>query len=297
VNLQASQALQDYIRVGAAEVEAALERYFVPVEGAPNSLHETQRYTLMAPGKRLRAVTTLACAELFRGDRGAAMPFAVAVEMVHASSLILDDLPSMDDATLRRGVPVLHREHGEASAILAAVGLLTRGFESIHGNSQVDAALRCDAAQRLARAIGDDGLVAGQIADLEATGKALGLGDLEYIHCNKTGALFIAAGELGALSARARPRDVEQVRLFAKNLGLAFQITDDLLDVQGSVEATGKDAGLDSEKQTFVDVCGVEGSHRLVDELIDASQAALSGYGRRAAVLGALAEMVRRRDR
>lgn len=289
--------LTDYVRAGAAEVEAALEGSFVPVPGAPEALHEAQRYTLMAPGKRLRAVTTLACAELFGGDRGSAMPFALAVEMVHASSLILDDLPSMDDATLRRGMPVLHRVHGEANAILAAVGLLTRGFELIHLNDAVTPAQRCEAAQRLSRAIGDDGLVAGQIADLEATGKSLDLGALEYIHRNKTGALFIAAGELGAIAAGARPRDVEQVKLYAKNLGLAFQITDDLLDVQGSAATTGKDVGLDEGKETFVAVCGVQGSQRLVDELIDASQSALSRYGRRAQVLVALAEMVRRRDR
>ena len=293
----APSELQRYIVESAALVEAALDRAFEPIPGAPAILHEAQRYTLMAGGKRLRAVTTLACAELVRGTASSAVPFAVAIEMVHASSLILDDLPSMDDAQLRRGRAALHREHGEANAILAAVGLLTRGFEVIAAHEAVPAAIRNEASYRLARAIGDDGLVAGQIADLEATGDSPDLGQLEYIHRNKTGALFIAAAELGALAGGGSAKDLRQVHLYAKNLGLAFQITDDLLDVEGETAVTGKDVGLDKDKQTFVDVCGVDGSRRLVDELIDASQVALQPYRKRAAVLAALAEMVRRRDR
>jgi len=285
-----AEALKVYIRRGAADIEALLERALdVSDEMTPEVLCAAQRYALIAPGKRLRGVTVLACAEMLRGDRVKALPFAAAVELVHTSSLILDDLPSMDDATLRRGKTTLHRVHGEANAILAAVSLLTKGFEHVRSSSR---ALAC-----LARAIGDDGLIGGQVADLEADGSVLELDRLEYIHAHKTGALFIASAELGALAAGASERDLERVRIYAKNLGLAFQITDDVLDVVGDPAVTGKDAGTDRDRTTFVDVCGVEGSHRLVDELIDAACGSIATLGKRAATLRALAEMVRRRDR
>jgi len=285
-----AEDLKAYIRRGAADIAVRLERALeVRDAQTPEVLADAQRYALLAPGKRLRGVTVLACTEMLGGDRDAALPFAAAVELVHTSSLILDDLPSMDDATLRRGKTALHRVHGEANAILAAVALLAKGFEHVSASSR---ALRC-----LSRAIGDDGLIGGQVADLEAEGSPLELDRLEYIHAHKTGALFIAAAELGALAARAGDTDIERVRNYAKNLGLAFQITDDVLDVVGDPAVTGKDAGTDRDRTTFVDVCGVEGSHRLVDELIDASRASLAPFGKRGATLRGLAEMVRRRDR
>ena len=297
MNALAEEDLATYIRRGAAEIDALLERMIEPIEGAPEVLHEAQRYALLAPGKRLRGITVLACAEMLRGDRSTALPLAGAVELVHTSSLILDDLPSMDDATLRRGKATLHRVHGEANAILAAVSLLTKGLEQVFTADRLPAASRAQAFRSLSQAIGDGGLIGGQVADLEAAGTRLELDRLEYIHAHKTGALFIAAAELGALAARAGTRDRQRVHSYAKNLGLAFQITDDLLDVIGDPRTTGKDAGLDSNRTTFVDVCGVDGSHRLVDELIDASCAAVERLGKRAGILLALAEMVRRRDR
>ncbi len=297
MNLRAGAALKTYLREAAAEIDAFLERAIRPLEATPEVLHVAERYALLAPGKRLRGVTLLACSEMFRGTREAALPFAAAVEMVHASSLVLDDLPSMDDATLRRGQTTLHRVHGEANAILVAVSFLTRAFELIARNERVGLEVRREASLGLARAIGHDGLIGGQVADLESTGSRLELGALEYIHAHKTGALFMASAELGALVAAARREELEQVQAYAKNLGLAFQITDDLLDSSGDPERTGKDAGKDRDKTTFVDVCGAAGAQRLVDELIDASVSALEGFGASAARLRDLAEMVRRRDR
>ena len=289
-------ALADYLERGRHEIEDALDGSLPPLGSPPRALHEALRYTLLLPGKRLRGIVTLASSELLKGDRGEAMPLACAVEMVHASSLILDDLPCMDDATLRRGRPVLHKVVGEANAVLAAVGLLNAAFERV---------ARCDLRERerlravatLSAAIGADGLIGGQVVDLESTGKRLDLDALEFIHSHKTGALFIAAAELGAIAARGRERELEPLRRYAKNLGLAFQITDDLLDYRGNPETTGKDAGLDRERTTFVNLSGIDGARRLVDELIDASIRALEPFGRRGAVLAGLAELVRGRDR
>jgi geranylgeranyl diphosphate synthase type II len=225
------------------------------------------------------------------------MPLACAVEMVHASSLILDDLPSMDDATLRRGKPTLHKVAGEAGAILASVGLLSGAFALVASAPGLKDRARLESSERLAEAIGAAGLVGGQVADLEATGQRLDLEALEYIHSHKTGALFIAAAEIGAIAAGGRARDVDALRRYAKNLGLAFQITDDLLDYSGNPATTGKDAGLDRNRTTFVNLCGIDGARRLTDELIAASLVALTPFGRRAAILAGLAEMVRERDR
>jgi geranylgeranyl diphosphate synthase type II len=156
---------------------------------------------------------------------------------------------------------------------------------------------RARATLLLAESIGALGLIGGQVADLEATGKKIDLDALEYIHAHKTGALFIAAAELGAIVASGRQRDLEALRRYAKNLGLAFQITDDLLDYSGTPGTTGKDAGLDRNRTTFVNLCGIDGARRLADELITASIAALAPFGRRADVLAGLADMVRDRDR
>jgi geranylgeranyl diphosphate synthase type II len=217
--------------------------------------------------------------------------------MVHASSLILDDLPCMDDASLRRGRPVLHRALGEANAILAAVGLLNAAYATVLEAPQLRERVRVEAARMLASAVGAEGLIGGQVQDLEGTGKRLDLEALERVHRLKTGALFLAAAELGALASGARPAGREAVHRYAKNLGLAFQITDDLLDYSGNPETTGKDAGQDRERTTFVNLCGIDRARRLVDELIDTAISALAPFRNRAAILRALAEHVRTRDR
>lgn len=287
----------DYLASRRHGIERALEESLPPLGTPPPILHEAMRYTLLLPGKRLRGIVVLAACDLLKGDEATAMPFACAVEMVHASSLILDDLPCMDDATLRRGRATLHRVHGEANAVLASVALLNLAFAQVATAEGVAEKTRVDAARRLAGAIGGEGLIGGQVVDLAATGKRIELEELEYIHSHKTGALFIAAAELGALAAGGRARDLEPLHRYAKNLGLAFQITDDLLDYSGDPGKTGKDAGLDRDRTTFVNLCGIDGARRLVDDLIDASVVALRPFGKRAGVLTGLAEMVRERDR
>ena len=289
--------LDAYLEAGRRAVEAALSDVLPPLGSPPPSLHEGMRYTLLLPGKRLRGILVLASCELLKGRRDDALPLACAVEMVHASSLILDDLPSMDNATLRRGKPTLHAVVGEANAILAAVGLLNAAFGLIQESAGLKERARVLATARLSSAIGAAGLIGGQVADLEATGKKIDLDTLEYIHAHKTGALFIAAAELGAIAAGGGARDLAALHQYAKNLGLAFQITDDLLDYSGNPATTGKDAGLDRNRTTFVNLCGIDGARRLADELIAASVASLASFGRRAEVLAGLADRVRDRDR
>jgi geranylgeranyl diphosphate synthase type II len=293
----AAADLSTYLGEARRVVEDALDKSLEPLGTPPAALHEAMRYTLLLPGKRLRGIVVLAACEMLKGERDDALPLAVAVEMVHASSLILDDLPSMDDATLRRGRPTLHKEVGEANAILAAVGLLNAAFATIQGAERLKERTRGASIASLAAAIGAEGLVGGQVVDLESTGKRLDLEALEYVHAHKTGALFIAAAELGAHAAGGRARDVLALRRYAKNLGLAFQITDDLLDYSGDPATTGKDAGLDRDRTTFVNLCGIDGARRLADELIAASVLALEPFGKRSHVLAGLAEMVRERDR
>jgi geranylgeranyl diphosphate synthase type II len=293
----AGSELDLYLARGRTAVEESLAQAVPPLGSPPTSIHEAMRYTLLLPGKRLRGILVLACCELLKGRSEDALPLAGAIELVHASSLILDDLPSMDDATLRRGKPTLHKVVGEAQAILAAVGLLNAAFALIQEAPALKDGAKARATARLAEAIGAGGLIGGQVADLEATGKKLDLDALEYIHSHKTGALFIAAAEFGAIAASGRAREVEALRRYAKNLGLAFQITDDLLDYSGSPGTTGKDAGLDRNRTTFVNLCGIDGARRLADELIVASIAALAPFGRRAELLTGLADMVRERDR
>jgi len=282
---------------GRRVVEDALASLTPPLGTPPAILHEGMRYTLLLPGKRLRGILTLLTCELLRGRREDAVPFAAAVEMVHAASLILDDLPSQDNASLRRGKPTLHRVVGEANATLAAVALLNSAFGVVQSAEGPKDRVRGRAVARLARAVGADGLIGGQVVDLASTGKRIGLDELEYIHSHKTGALFIAAAERGALAGGGRARDEAALAAYAKNLGLAFQITDDLLDYTGDPETTGKDAGLDRDRTTFVNLCGIDGSRRLVDELIDSAVGALRPFGRRGSILVELAEFVRERDR
>jgi geranylgeranyl diphosphate synthase type II len=265
----------------------------------PEAVHEAMLYALTGPGKRVRPVLTLMVAELF-GERSApVLDLACSIEMVHACSLILDDLPSMDDASLRRGRPAVHRVYGEAVALLAALGLLNRAYALVAEAANRIALRRYtaeDMVHHLAAAIGSDGLIGGQALDLLAKPDEMSLDLLEYIHSHKTGALFMAAAELGAMAADARRRDLEVVSRFAKNLGLAFQISDDLLDVLGTPEETGKDVGQDAAKVTFVKLLGVEGAQALEAELLGFAVESLAPLGRKGEPLRDLARFVGRRS-
>jgi len=277
-------------------VERRLPGLLPAEDERPESVHRAMRYAALGAGKRVRPVLTLAVAELFgAGDEEAAVDVACAVELVHASSLVLDDLPSMDDAELRRGRPTVHRAFGESTAVLAAFGLLNLAFQRLADSAQRLRLTRYaseDLVHHLADAIGTGGLIGGQTLDLESTPADLDLDRLEYVHSHKTGALFLAAAELGAMAADARRRDLESVGRYAKNLGLAFQIEDDLLDALATPEETGKDVRKDAGKTTFVSLLGVDGARALADELLAFAIDSLEPLGRRADPLRALAEFV-----
>ena len=277
-------------------VEAALRR--LVTSGQAPLVDAAVESSLFAPAKRLRPVLSLLVAEVLKGDPDAVLPAGCAIEMVHTASLILDDLPSMDDAKLRRGRPTCHVAHGEATAILAAFALQNRAFEILAEGWQggPDAAARSRAARELTRAIGTDGMIAGQSVDLQMTDRVIDFKTLEFIHSRKTGALFMASAAIGAQSARAQPGELAAVVAYAKNLGLAFQIVDDLIDVTGGSEV-GKDTGQDVKKTTFVSFSGVEGARALAGELAEASQAALEPFGARAQPLAELARYVVARRR
>lgn len=276
-------------------VHQALDQLLPAADREPAALHQAMRYTLLASGKRVRPVLTILCGEIFGAAPGPLLQASAAVEMVHASSLILDDLPCMDDAHLRRGQPANHRVYGESTALLASLGLLNAAFATLAalGTGALPAATAARAAQALAGAIGSDGLIAGQVVDLAAGESVATLEELEFIHSHKTGQLFIASAELGAILGQARERERLSVCRFAKNLGLAFQITDDLLDATGDEVTLGKDVRKDKGRTTFATLCGVDGARALASELIDHAVAALDPLGRRGSVLQELAEQIR----
>ena len=287
-------------------VDAALQDRLQPGPLCPARLQEAMAYSLMSGGKRLRAILVLLSAEACGGNRNPALPAACAIEMMHAYSLIHDDLPAMDDDDLRRGQPTVHIVFGEALAILAGDALLTRAFEVLAGEiTPPETAARCCAL--LASAGGAIGMVGGQVADLEATsapehtsGPAADrdLETLRHIHQRKTGRLFACSFELGAAVAGADDLRQTQLRDAGLALGQAFQITDDLLDVDGNIERTGKAGGRDHDlgKLTYPALVGVEESWKQARQHVALACEVLAPLGERADRLRALAEFIIERD-
>jgi geranylgeranyl diphosphate synthase type II len=264
------------------------------VSDAGGPVQRSMAYTVLASSKRVRPVLTLLAAELCGGRVERAVPAAAVMELIHASSLILDDLPSMDDAPLRRGRRSNHLEFGEAIAILAAFGLLNLAYGTI--SRVYDPPLASRLSALLADAVGVEGLIGGQAADLLATEQQIAFEMLERIHRGKTGALFSAAATSGALVAGAAPDAVASLAAYAKNLGLAFQIIDDLLDVEGDPAETGKAVREDVKKTTFVSFSGVAGARQLATELCQTADGALAPFGRRADRLRELSAFVAARS-
>ena len=278
-----------------AGLEQALSQSLPERSAVAPALFDAVEAAVLSRGKRLRPLVALAAGDLFRAPRPAATAVAVAVEYLHAASLVLDDLPSMDDAVRRRGQPALHVTHGVATAELVAVALVSRAFEAVARGGGMSAIVRARVVGELAEAVGASGCCAGQAADLAANPSAVSLEDLEAIHSRKTGALFVAAVRGGALSGGARERSLSSLTLFARNVGLAFQITDDLLDLEGDAEKMGKDAGRDAHRANFAALLGSDSSRQLVEELLEAGVAALAPFGVKGAVLADLARVVRDR--
>jgi geranylgeranyl diphosphate synthase, type II len=268
--------------------------------GAPAALDAPIRRALSSPGKRVRGILLTAVGEAFGCRAEKLAPAAAGTEMIHASSLILDDLPSMDDALLRRGAPTLHREFGEDLAILTSVALLNHAYGVI-AKTHADLSPRRwpmqQVVQRVVDAVGWNGTVAGEAVDLHSEGSKLDFDTLEFIHSRKTGALFVAAAAVGGMLANIHSAPLQRIEVFAKNLGLAFQITDDVLDVTSNPTVLGKDVGKDEQRLTFVKLAGVEGARKLSEELVETSMTAIEPLGASAKPLRALAMMVRDRVR
>ncbi|MBV8777523.1 MAG: polyprenyl synthetase family protein [Alphaproteobacteria bacterium] len=253
------------------------------------------RYSALAPGKRLRPLLVLAGARLFGVARRSALQVAAAVEMVHAYSLIHDDLPAMDDSDLRRGRPTCHKAFDEATAVLAGDGLLTLAFETLaHPDTHGSAAVRCELVTALAGAAGAAGMVGGQMIDLIAERQSLDIGAITRLQRMKTGALIAFSCEAGAILAKA-PHELRlALRGYAHDLGLAFQIADDLLDVQGSADETGKPVGADAAagKATFVSILGIDRARAQAELLINQAVAHLDLFEQRAELLRQVARFV-----
>ncbi len=284
------------------QIDASLLRYVDFDSDCPDTLREAIAYSLLAPGKRLRPQLVLLAARACGGAVERAMPAAVAVEMIHAYSLVHDDLPAMDDDDLRRGRPTCHKQFDEATAVLVGDALQARAFEILATEIMPpERAARCCA--ELAQAAGASALVGGQAADLagqfsQTTDDTQAVEQLESIHRRKTGALFRVSLRLGAIVACATDEQLAALDTYGKHLGLAFQVVDDLLDVSGDEAATGKRVGKDSErgKTTYPSVLGIEASHERAESLIDEACQSLACLGEAAEPLRQLAEFVRRRN-
>jgi geranylgeranyl diphosphate synthase, type II len=280
------------------EIDAALDRYTRFGEGCPPRLEEAIRHSLLAPGKRLRPMLVLMAAEACGSSHGNAMPAACAVEMVHTYSLIHDDLPAMDDDDLRRGRPSCHAAFGEATAILAGDALLALAFEVLARDTRpAAAAARC--CSELGSAAGATLLVGGQADDLAGEFAELNIEQLEAIHRRKTGAMFRVSLRLGAIAGEGTEEQLARLDEYGKCIGLAFQIVDDLLDVEGDAQAMGKRTRKDDSrgKRTFPAMLGREESNRRAAELIASAREAVAPLGEGAQGLDGLARFVLERNR
>ncbi|MEZ0299016.1 MAG: polyprenyl synthetase family protein [Candidatus Methylacidiphilales bacterium] len=273
-------------------VERALDQVLPPAETKPQKIHDAMRYSIFAGGKRLRPILCVAAAEVISGEYENALPLACSVEIIHTYSLIHDDLPCMDNDDFRRGKPTSHKVYGEGMAVLAGDALLTLAFE---------AAATCQAwpryshavlIQELAKASGSQGMVGGQVADVESEGKKISVEDLQYIHLNKTAALITASIRLGGMAANAEPEQLESLTKFGRSLGLAFQVIDDILDITQTTEQLGKSAGKDvaAQKATYPAILGLDRAREIADELTTQSRDALKPFGEKARPLEMIAD-------
>jgi farnesyl diphosphate synthase len=288
-------SVADATAVATRLTDAVIERLLAVPTGLEARVYEAMRYSALAPGKRLRPLLVLAGARLFGVARTSALQVAAAIEMVHAYSLIHDDLPAMDDSDLRRGRPTCHKEFDEATAVLAGDGLLTMAFEVLaHSDTHGDPAVRCAFVAALAGAAGGAGMVGGQMIDLIAERQPLDIGAITRLQRMKTGALIAFACEAGAILAKATAELETALRGYAHDLGLAFQIADDLLDVEGSAAETGKPVGADAAagKATFVSILGVERARAQAGLLVDQAIAHLDLFEQKAELLRQVARFV-----
>jgi farnesyl diphosphate synthase len=289
------QRVEAALGEAAVAVNQTLEMLLPPVSGPERRVVEAMRYAVMGGGKRIRPFLVINSARLFNVAEASALRVAAAIEMLHSYSLVHDDLPAMDNADLRRGRPSVHRQFDEATAILAGDGLLTLAFEVVADpETHADPQVRANLGLALARAAGAAGMVGGQMIDLEAQHSPLDIAAITRLQRMKTGAIIAFACESGALLAKASDAARHALHNYAHDLGLAFQIADDLLDVEGSESATGKPVGQDqvAGKATFVAVLGVDEARRRARFIADQAASHLDFFENRADLLKAMARFV-----
>lgn len=290
--------LKGYLKTRAALVEEMMDS-LVPAQGVqPPIIFEAMRYSLFAGGKRLRPILLMASAEAVGADGKQFLHVASGLEMVHTYSLIHDDLPAMDDDDYRRGKLTNHKVYGEGIAILAGDGLLTAAFQAILEQPGIDAGVLLAVAQEVATASGAYGMVGGQALDLISEGKMINSDTLCFMHRAKTGALFRGAVRSGAILAKADPEQLAALTRYSEQFGLAFQITDDILDVVGTQESIGKPVGSDekNQKATYVSLYSLEQARMMAQTAVDEALAALSVFGPTADVLRELVKQLIARD-
>ena len=281
-------------------IDETLEKIIPPENAFPPSIHKAIRYSLLDGGKRIRPILALAANELVGGDLGGMLPFACGIELIHTYSLIHDDLPAMDDSEFRRGKPSAHKAFGEPIAILAGDALLTLAFQVMTDAKFLNGRkpeLVLQAIHVIAQAAGLQGMVGGQTVDIETQGSSFDLSLLEYIHTHKTGALILGAIKAGAILGEATEAELEVLARYGKTIGLAFQIIDDILDVEGSKKDLGKGTGLDSmqDKATYPRLLGLEESRKRAEALIEQAEDSLNVFGTKAEPLKQIARYICRR--
>ena len=295
VNTIAATDAREFFASCRVLIDSQLDQ-LIPGENAePASVHAAIRWSLFAGGKRFRPALLLATGQTFGADQGDLLCTACALEMIHTYSLIHDDLPAMDDDDLRRGRPTCHVKFDEATAILAGDALQALAFQTIAEDDRLPPALRVQLVAEIARAAGTpEGMVAGQAHDLDAESRAVSSGELERIHHRKTGALIRAAARCGAIIARANEADLQAITEYANNLGLLFQITDDLLDVTATAEDLGKTPGKDarSRKATYPALYGMDASHAQLEVVHRAAGDALERIERPSELLQSIADFI-----
>ena len=288
--------LKTYLDARRERVDAALDRYLPPEDSRPETLHKAMRYSVFSGGKRIRPVFCMAAYEACGGTGDDILPVACALELIHTYSLIHDDLPCMDDDDMRRGKPTSHKVFGEAAAVLAGDALLTFAMELVarEGSRTLGADTALRAAAEIAGAAGSDGMVAGQVLDMECENRPVDEDLMEYIHSRKTGRLIAASVRCGAIAAGADDMLIDRLTEYGRKLGLAFQIIDDILDEEGGFGDLKSGKGRDGErgKATYPRVYGLERSKSVASRLVADAARAVEGLGEGFAPLAALADFV-----
>lgn len=289
--------MKEQLNEQIALIDKYLDEYLAEKDNPQNIIYKAMRYSVFAGGKRLRPILMMNVCKMCGGNVNEVIPFACALEMIHTYSLIHDDLPAMDNDDLRRGMPTSHIKFGEATAILAGDALLNKAFEIATDYSGNDAKRAMKAVNMLAVSSGTEGMIGGQIVDMESEGKDITLDELQYLHLNKTGAIIRSACTVGALIGGANDEQLNAVDEFAKNLGVAFQIQDDILDVTGTEAELGKPVGSDAEeeKNTYVKLIGLEESEKAAIMYSNAAKEALAIFGDKAEFLLNLTDYLTKR--